>query len=267
MIAGGKGKEYLVRLDVFTGPLDLLLHLVQQEEVSIYDIPIARITAQYLEYMTQLDELDVDLASDFLVLAATLLQIKARLLVPRPSLVGETEERTRETVDPRQELIGRLIIYKKYKGAAEELQKRLAIQECCFSRWPGFRPLPARVVSPLSPLPPALLAEAYQELLAMRQKEKKTHYVAPENISLRSCVKMILGRLKPGSRMTFRELLGEKPSRLETIITFLALLELARLGVVTLFQVRLFGPLELWRRPKTRKEASPLMRPGEVKQT
>lgn len=263
-----KNKEpYLVHLEVFTGPLDLLLHLVQKEEVSIYDVSIARIIEQYMQYMENLDEIDVDLASDFLVMAATLLQLKARLLLPKPSF-AETEgtEDDESTLDPREELIQKLATYKKFKDAAEVLQKRLSIQECCVTRWPGFRPQPATITQPLTSMPAEALLSAYRTILQSVQQEVRNHYVAPENISLRSRIRVILERIHPGERRTFQDLLGERPSRLEVLVTFLALLELTRLGVLSVFQTRLFGPLELWRRSREQRENPPEDSGNEVKE-
>lgn len=256
MVTVERNKEpYLVHLDVFTGPLDLLLHLVQKEEVSIYDISIARITEQYMQYMGNLDELDVDLASDFLVMAATLLQYKARLLLPKPSFAeAEGDQDEESTLDPREELIRKLATYKKFKDGAEALQKRLSIQECCVARWPGFRPQPATITQPLTSMPAEALLAAYRTMLQSVQQEVKNHYVAPENISLRSRIRVILEHIHPGERRTFRELLGERPTRLEILVTFLALLELTRLGVLSVYQTRIFGPLELWRRPREQRE-------------
>lgn len=126
----------LYKLDTFEGPLDLLLHLIDQEEVDIYDIPIARITDQYMEYMEQLESIELETTSEFLVMAATLLAIKSKMLLPKPPAIDIGMDIEDEGVDPREELVQRLLEYRKYKAIAEELRDKELARSLIYSREP-----------------------------------------------------------------------------------------------------------------------------------
>ncbi|MDI3281393.1 MAG: segregation/condensation protein A [Bacillota bacterium] len=249
---------YVVQLEVFTGPMDLLLHLVQKEQVSIYDIPIARITEEYLRYLETLHELDLDVISDFLVIAATLIQIKASLLVPQPPETGSAAPAAEEEgPDLRAQLVQRLLVYKKYRQAAEKLRTCLEARNARYTRWPGHRqlpPAPGEREEALPELPVDVwgLRDLVRQLLAQSQKPEPVHAVAPEKTSLRRRIREVLRSLKAKRELLFSELLPHPgPPRLEIVITFLAVLELLRAGLVAAYQATPLAQLRLAYLPRT----------------
>lgn len=246
---------YQVQLDNFEGPLDLLLHLVQREELDIYDIPIARITQQYLETLEQMQVLDLDVASEFLVMAATLLQIKARMLFPR------TQPQPLEPLDslegdPRQELIERLAVYSRFKQAAMLLGERAAGQARLFTRWAEL-PDPAERSDPLGSISLFDLLAALQRALT-REEPAAWPEIPRESFTLREKMAAVTLAIRAQPQgIPFRVLLGPAPRRLEVVVTFLAVLELLRLQQVLIYQAQPFGELLLMALP-----ANP--NPGEV---
>lgn len=243
---------YPVTLPVFEGPLDLLLYLIRRQEIDICDIPIARITEQFLDYLTLLEELDIEVAADFLVMAATLLEIKSRLLLPRPVLQEEAEEE--EAEDPRAELVRKLLEYQQFKSAAGVLQQRADEQKQLFSRTdvvpnlPFARPEPSLAGNH----DPFSLWTALQEVLARVEKAGPAiREVARPKVTIRQQMVHILKLLE-----STREGIGfadtifyagrvDSPTRVEVIITFLALLELMRLHRVLVKQDELFGKIKI----------------------
>lgn len=249
---------YVVQLEVFTGPMDLLLHLVQKEQVSIYDIPIARITEEYLRYLETLHELDLDVISDFLVIAATLIQIKASLLLPRPQETGSAPPTPEEEgPDLRAQLVQRLLVYKRYREAAEKLRACLEARNARYPRWPGHYLLLSaqeEVEEALPELPVDIrgLRDLVRQLLAQSQKPEPVHAVAPEKISLRQRIRDVLRFLKAKRELSFPELLPSPgPPRLEVVMTFLAVLELLRAGLVAAYQATPLAQLWLAYLPRT----------------
>lgn len=229
-----------VHLHNFDGPLDLLLYLIKQQELDIYDIPIAEVTAQYLEYLADIESVNLDLASDFLVMAATLLEIKAKMLLPKPPRAVEPEEE--QGPDPRAELVERLLEYGRFKEAAGFLRDREAEQGARF-----FRPLVevgdrSDEASPLEGISLLDLLEAFRQLL--RETEDNWREVPRQEIPLREKIREINWRLaRARDGITFRELLSRGTSRLEVVVTFLALLELIRTRRVLVSQDRVFGEI------------------------
>lgn len=235
---------YEVQLEHFSGPLDLLLFLVRREEVNIYDIPIAMITEQYLVIIADLSSLDIDRASEFLVMAATLLQIKARMLLPKPPPPEPAADEAAE-LDPRAELVAQLVAYSTYKEAAAELHRRELDQRRVFIRGTfaesaGERPLLGVSLDDL--------VAAFEEIL---REEWNWREVPREEIPLREKLREISFRLaRHPQGVRFRELFSHGGGRLELIVTFLALLELIRQRRAVVAQDELFG--EIWvRRPLT----------------
>jgi segregation and condensation protein A len=232
--------NYVVRLDQFEGPLDLLLHLIQKEEMDIYDIPIARITEQYLQQIELMEHLDLLPAGDFLVMAATLLRIKARMLLPRQP----TEEEEGE--DPREELIQRLIEYKKFKEAAAHLEAREEVSRNLYAR-----PLDTVLLEEIQKIGPeetfevsmSQLTRALQSVMA-RFEEVTTHDVELEPISIVDKGEVLRQLIGQHGRMTFRELFEKHHSRLEIIVTFIAMLELIKSGELAIHQAD--NTSELW---------------------
>lgn len=239
-------ESYRVELDVYSGPLDLLLRLVTREEVSIYDIPVARITDQYLAHLRTLPELDVETAGDFLVLAATLLALKARLLLPaaRP---GEEKASDDPEEDPRAELVRRLIVYRQYRQAAGWLEERLPVSSLTFDR--GAPPEAAEKTPEAEPgslsAQLSALVLAYQAALAALSATPPEHEVSMPRFNVEEKMAELLQRLERVGFMRFDELFSRGTSRQEIVATFLALLELVRLGQVRARQPKPFGRLEL----------------------
>lgn len=232
--------NYVVRLDQFEGPLDLLLHLIQKEEMDIYDIPIARITEQYLKQIELMERLDLQPAGEFLVMAATLLRIKARMLLPRQPLEEENGE------DPRDELVQRLLEYKKFKEAATHLQ---AAEDASYNRL--ARPLDPAVLEEAQELGdeetfevtmPQLM-RALQSVLS-RFEEVTTHSVDLEPVSIEEKGALLRQLIQSRGHLPFRELFTRDHSRLEIIVTFIAMLELIKGGELKVHQAD--NGSELW---------------------
>jgi segregation and condensation protein A len=231
--------RYTVQLDRFEGPLDLLLYLIQRDEVDIYDIPIAHITKQYLSYMELLDVFDLDNAGEFLVMAATLMRIKARLLLPvqRP---GDEEE---DDVDPRDELVRRLLEYKKYKEASEEFGHKETERGQFFSRGTEFtfedqQEEPAELSLSLFDL-----LRAVRNVLDQLQGEN-AHHVYTEVYTVEGQEELILERLGMDQRIRFEEIFRGMKIKMEVVVTFVALLDLLKSQRIIVHQSKSYG--ELW---------------------
>jgi len=235
---------FQVKLDVFEGPLDLLLHLIEKEEIDIYDIPIARITESYLEYIGMMDELDLEVAGEFLVMAATLLYIKSKMLLP--STEGEGEDML-SAEDPRAPLVERLLEYKKYKRAAAFLQEREAEQQKIFIRDAG-------TAGP-SPLPFGAslfdLLSAFREVL-QKSSSRPSLEVTLDRLSLDEKIAELANRLRKRSPFDFFSLFSPQADRGELILTFLALLELIRQGLALVRQAEPFGEIMVYRKKPSR---------------
>lgn len=246
LLAGLKPEPYTVHLENFEGPLDLLLHLIRREEMNIYDIPIARITEQYLQVVADLSDVDLDRASEFLVMAATLLTIKARMLLPKPPKRQPEEEfvddGAGEELDPRAELIRQLVTYSQYKEIAAELREK---EQEMFRHWSR------QVFLEEPPGPPPLRGLSLTDLMkafeAVLQEEWNWREVPKEEIPLREKlreIQFLVGRSPGGLR--FAQLFTRGGSRLEVIVTFLALLQLIHQRKVMAMQSEQFG--EIWLR-------------------
>ncbi len=226
---------YQVRLEIFEGPLDLLLHLIHKNEVDIFNIPIALITEQYLEYLKLMKVLNLDVAGEYLLMASTLLYIKSKMLLPTPS-----EEDEEEGEDPRAELTRRLLEYQKYKEAASELERRPMLDRDVFIRSASSeRDDPEegeRLEASLFEL-----VEAFRKILE-RVKLETFHEVILDRLTVEEKVQEILSLLQKEKRsMAFHLLFPEEASRRVIIITFLAILELVKMKLVRIFQL---GPFE-----------------------
>ena len=235
--------SYAVRIEAFEGPLDLLLYLIRKNEVDVYDIPIAAITHQYLDYIEVMQMLDLEVAGDFLVMAATLMQIKARLLLPSP----ETEEEE----DPRLELVRQLEEYRLYKQAAEELKDREETYSHYYLRegGPGPVDLPESE-EPLLDVSLFALIKAFHEALE-RVKAEGRYEVTTPDIKVADQIEFLRERLRAGERISFRDLLAELTSRLAMVVTLVATLELARLGELSIDHPDLYGDIYLVPRTPT----------------
>jgi segregation and condensation protein A len=225
-----------VQLEIFEGPLDLLLHLIKKNEVSITDIPLALITEQYLATLELMQTLDLDLAGEFLVMAATLIHIKSRMLLP----VGEEEAEEEEGVDPRAELVRRLLEYQRYKEAAAELEQREVLTRDVF----------VRASAPIEEAGPREFREvSVFELLGAlkrvidRLPKDFVHEVTLEKVSVREKMTLLLDTLRDQSRVVFESLFAEVKSRLEIVVTFLAMLELVKVRAIRIYQDDMAGPI------------------------
>jgi len=229
--------DYKVDLEVFEGPLDLLLYLIRREEVDIYDIPIERITAQYLAYLDVMRMLDLNIAGEFLVMAATLMMIKSRMLLPVESRAAE-EESEEDWVDPRLDLVRQLIEYKKFKDAAGQLLELETLQSEVFSyggEQPDFDREPADAGQALGDIGLFDLLSAFQEVLSRAPMEPLGH-IEPIRWSVPDKMESILALTRAGTRVAFSSLFNTESHRGEVIVTFLALLELLRLRQIMLWQ-------------------------------
>ena len=236
------------KLQVFEGPLDLLLHLIEKNKVNIYDIPIVEITNQYLDYVAQMERQDMDVMSEFLVMAATLIKIKAKMLLPKE------EKQEEEVADPRQELVERLIEYKKYKYAALELKDmEVGASRSLYKS----KTLPKEVVKYREEIDPAEIVKDINlaKLNAIFQDvmKKMTNKVDPvrskfgriekEKISVDDKMKSIREQMKGLQGINFRTLLEAQATKFDVVVTFLAVLELIKTGCIVVRQQRHFGEI------------------------
>jgi segregation and condensation protein A len=225
------------QLDVFEGPLDLLLHLIKKNEVSITDIPIAVITEQYLAMLELMQGLDLDMAGEFLVMAATLVHIKSRMLLPPDETGADDEE---EGGDPRDELVRRLLEYQRFKEAAGDLERRDILRRDVFARSPE----PPEHVETVGFENVSLfdLISALRTVLERLPKDS-VHQVVLETISVRERMSLLLDDLHRRGKIVFQELFAGAVSRLEVIVTFLAMLELVKIRAVKIWQEEATGPI------------------------
>ena len=220
-----------VELPGFEGPLDLLLHLIKEHELDILDIPIGFITEKYLEYLTLMQELNIDVASEYLVMAATLAHIKSRLLLP--SAPADEEDEGDAEADPRAELIRRLLEYQKYKLAAEELSNKRVLGRDVFPR--GSTQEGPNGLAPLAPVSSFKLLEAFKRILE-RSRTKIDHEIEFERISISDRINQLIDRLTATGAIEFEALFDGAKTRADLVVTFLALLELTRLRITKIFQ-------------------------------
>lgn len=229
---------YQVRLEQFEGPLDLLLHLIKKNEINIYDIPIALITQQYLDYLNLMTSLNLAVAGDFLVMAATLVQIKSKMLLP----VDDAEPDDDDGPDPREELVRRLLEYKQYKDAANRLEDRERYWREVFSR---EKAAPAAVQSDETLIEDVTLFDLVDALQGILSRTPHKHLIeiAAENLTVKDRMNAILEALSEKDSVTFASLFEGQRHRLLIIVTFLALLELVRIKLIRVFQGAAFGPI------------------------
>ena len=230
--------QYKVKLEAFEGPLDLLLYLIRKEEVSIYDIPIARITEQYLDYLRAMQELDIGVAGEFLVMAATLIQIKSHMLLPRdPTTEGE------ETEDPRAELVYQLLEHQKFKAAANVLHQRATIESAAYARaiveTDKSNPEVAATVFQLF--------EVFREVLNRQQAITEIE-IARDEMTMAEKITEIKLMLTDADEVSARALFERAHSKRELVLIFLAVLELVKELEIRLAQSEMFGDIILTRR-------------------
>jgi segregation and condensation protein A len=244
-----------VRLQNFEGPLDLLLHLIKKSEVNIYDIPIALITAQYLETIQLMQELDLDVAGEFLVMAATLIHIKSKMLLPRPETAAGVEG---EEEDPRDALVRRLIEHQRFKAAAGLLHEREQVRAAQWQR-PDERvaAIAGDDYEPELEVDLFSLLTAFQAVIE-RAKLRPKVLLPPEQISVETRIDQLLGRLSEHEACGFEDLFADVGDRAGLIVTFLALLEMIRLKLVRVFQAGSFGPIRVYKRARPTDAPHPI---------
>jgi segregation and condensation protein A len=234
--------NYTVKLDIFEGPLDLLLYLIRKNEVDIYDIPIALITEQYLEYLDLMTVLNLDVAGDFLVMAATLAKIKSKMLLP-PSVDSEEGE---EEDDPRAELMEHLLEYQQYKEVADRLKNRELLEKDIFTRiqieehMPELDKNSAVIEASLFDL-----VDALKKVIERKDLPGNLMEVVVEKISVRDKIGEILSMVKKNQQIIFQSLFDGLSTKYEIVVAFLALLELIRLRAIKVFQVHPHGEIRI----------------------
>jgi segregation and condensation protein A len=233
---------YEIKLDIFEGPLDLLLYLIKKNEIDIYDIPISLITKQYLDYIEMLRSLNLDLAGEFLVLAATLIHIKSRLLLP----VEEDAPSTEDEEDPRAELVRQLLEYKAFKEAALQLDSRPVLERDVFTRsCPAAEPDDLEDPEIFAEMDVFDLVKAFQQIIAKLDKAERME-IDVEKMSLADRINEIMDRLTEHKHLTFTDLIGERTDRRWILYTFLALLELMKLRMIKAYQGESYGVIRLF---------------------
>jgi segregation and condensation protein A len=234
--------NYAIKLDIFEGPLDLLLYLIKKNEIDIYNIPIALVTEQYLEYLKMIKALNLDLAGEYLVMASTLIHIKSRLLLPPPDEPEEEEE------DPRAELVRQLLEHKTFREIATDLGNRPLLERDVFTRAAA---LPEEIKEPagdeeeLTEVSVFELIEAFHRILAQMDK-KDFMEIDLEKLSLTDIINEIMDNLTVTKNLNFEDLLGGRKDRRRIIYTFLALLELIKLRMVKAYQTSIFGVIRIF---------------------
>ncbi|MDO4544382.1 MAG: segregation/condensation protein A [Clostridia bacterium] len=232
--------DYKVTLNQFEGPLDLLLHLIEKAELNIEDIFLSEITSQYLSYMDELDERDMERCTEFLTVAAQLVLIKSRQLLPRPPVLEAEEE------DMEQSLIRQLREYKQFKEAGEELRQMLDEARKAYSRLPEDVPLPPQKVE-MEQVGIEVLYEAFLNLMQRSKelaREDKSQKIVQDIYTIRRQINIVREKLKSGSAL-FSELFSEGAGKLEMIVTFMAILELLNHGEIRLSQKKPFAPIKI----------------------
>jgi segregation and condensation protein A len=250
---------YPVRLQNFEGPLDLLLHLIKKSEVNIYDIPIALITSQYIEYIDLMQEMNLDVAGEFLVMAATLIHIKSRMLLPRPDPTQEDPEE-----DPREALMRRLLEHQKFKAAAELLHERETLRSAQWTRPDG--PI-AEIAG--EPPEPEIEVDLFSLISAFRAvveraKARPKVYLPSEQIPIEDRIEQLMERLSETEACGFEDLFQDIQTRAGLVVTFLAILEMIRLKLIRVFQSGALGPIRIYKRARPADAPRPLHDPEQV---
>lgn len=235
-------KNYEVNLDIFKGPLDLLLFLIRKDKLDIYDIPIAHITDQFFAHLQLMQDLDLNIAADFIEMAAILMRIKVQLLLPS----HQNEEGVTE--DPRDELIQQLIEYQKMKEAAEQLSQREVVHSQKFPRPQGL--IPEKEVCADDAMWEASLFDLFNAFIQVsKQLELRSgeHYVEKKEVTIEEKMAIIINSLRHQNRLLFFDLFIAAENKVSIVVTFMALLELLRLRQISVRQTRMFGDIWIYR--------------------
>ena len=234
----GSNDNYQVDLNIFQGPLDLLLYLIRKEEVDIYDIPVSKVTRQYLQYLEMMKTLSLEIAGEYIFMAATLIRIKTKMLLPR-------DENDTEEMDPREELVMALIEYKKYKEASEILREQAIMEEYNF-----VPPSPVgKIQGKVDEIPSTTLFDlltAFKEVVEGR-REEIVHAVTTEEIAIEDRIKFVMSYMNNREFATFVELFSDVPRKIVAVVTFIAILELCRSRRIVIQQSYPFEELRVYR--------------------
>ncbi len=236
--------DYAIKLDIFEGPLDLLLYLIKKNQIDIYNIPIALITRQYLDYLNLIKSLNLDLAGEYLVMASTLIHIKSRLLLPVPDEPSPEELED----DPRAELVRQLLEHQAFKEAADLLTQRPILERDVFKRaasLPEEKHPSGGQDEELVEASIFELIEAFHQIVS-RLDQKELLEIDLEKLSLSDIINDVMERLTREKNLTFDELLGEKREKRRIVYTFLALLELIKLKMIKAYQTAAFGVIRIF---------------------
>jgi len=249
-----------IKLQSFEGPLDLLVHLIKKHQINVYDIPISLVTKQYLEYLDLLQELNLDVASEFLVMAATLIHIKSKMLLPRPETAAgdPTEEE-----DPRDALVRRLLEHQKFKAAAEMLHEKETLRSAQWGR-PDARmaELAGDEYEPEIEVDLFSLLSAFRQVLE-RARARPPMALPPEQVSIEARIEQLLGRLSETDACGFEDLFDDIAGRTDMIVTFLAILEMIRLKLVRVFQTGGRGAIRIYKRVRPSDAPHPIHDPED----
>ncbi|MFC3750707.1 segregation and condensation protein A [Paenibacillus sp. GCM10012306] len=245
----------LYKLETFEGPLDLLLHLIDKAEIDIQDIPVSEITEQYMEYLQSMQELELDITSEFLVMAATLLSIKSKLLLPKPPVIeiDDFEYYEEDELDPRAELVQRLVEYRKFKSIAIQLMDMESERSLIFTKEPeDLGPfVPTQQDHPLKGLHTADLIAAFRKALSKAARRSSYQRITRDEISVKDRIRDVSDALRRGGRghkLRFSALLDDEMARHEIVVTFLAILELMKMKAIFCYQEKLFEDIVMeWR--------------------
>jgi segregation and condensation protein A len=236
------------KLDIFEGPLDLLLHLIDKNEIDVYDIPIKEITDQYMEYVQAMQELELEVTSEFLVMAATLLSIKSKMLLPKPPVVELEfeDDYSDDGFDPREELVQKLIEYRKYKAIADTLREKELDRSLVYTREPEDL-TPYQSAAPQNPVEGLDIADlllAFRRALRKMATRNTVAKIHRDEISVKDRMKQVVELLaERGGKLLFSKLIERGQTKDEIVVTFLALLELMKLKRIECFQHRLFDDI------------------------
>ncbi|MDD5687126.1 MAG: segregation/condensation protein A [Elusimicrobia bacterium] len=240
--------EYGIKLEIFEGPMDLLLHLIQKDNLDIYDIPISKITSEYILYLDIIKQLNLDSVGDFLIMASTLMRIKSKMLLPT-----HDDEEEDEFNDPRDELVKRLLEYKKYKEAANKLRNNLENQKDSFYRkvTPEFIDEDFGVEVTLFDL-----IDAFKSVLAKAKKSSKE--IIKDEYTIEQKIRVILSLLEGKSFVSFYSLFAKDETRVSIIVTFLAMLELIKIGQLYVRQNNHFSEIRVYRKVNEQSDSQKL---------
>jgi len=238
--------SYNIKIETFEGPFDLLLHLVEKNQVDIYDIPITKITDQYVDYINQLKEIDLDITSEFLLMAATLIEIKSRMLLP---VKKSNESLVEEEVDPRGDLVRRMLEYRKYKEISQQFRLREEYSNKIYSKKKEELIFNSNQDNTLDDIDLDELITAFNKLILRKkagskiESSKNMRKIHRESVTIEERINYILNLLEESTHISFDEIFSIETSRVELITTFLAILELMKLKKIVIKQDLCFSQI------------------------